>query len=153
MFTKRAVTKLSYGAELSPPICAHMSFDSRLRHNAFRQSCEHSDFAFILYLRHNGRESSVHSACDMLTDSNGFRPAMKFTDVVTTTDLMFTKCFELWCFDKLHVEMNLMWFSKVVWWILFVKYLIGTMKQRWVYYISYNCELFSYSTCVLYKVD
>jgi len=30
--------------------------------------------------------------------------------VVTTTDLMFRKYFDLWWFDKLHVEMDLMWF-------------------------------------------
>ena len=30
--------------------------------------------------------------------------------VVTTTDLMFRKIFELLWFDKLHVEMDLVWF-------------------------------------------
>jgi len=30
--------------------------------------------------------------------------------VVTTTDLMFTKIVELLWFEKLHVEMDLMWF-------------------------------------------
>jgi len=30
--------------------------------------------------------------------------------VVTTTDLMFKKIFELLWLDKLHVEMDLMWF-------------------------------------------
>jgi len=28
----------------------------------------------------------------------------------TTTDMMFRKLFDLWWFDKLHVEMDLMWF-------------------------------------------
>jgi len=32
--------------------------------------------------------------------------------VVTTTDLMFRKIFELVWFDKLHVEMDLVWFSR-----------------------------------------
>jgi len=30
--------------------------------------------------------------------------------VVTTTDLMFRKIFELLWFDQLHVEMDLVWF-------------------------------------------
>jgi len=30
--------------------------------------------------------------------------------VVTTTDVMFRKMFELLWFDKLHVEMDLVWF-------------------------------------------
>ena len=38
----------------------------------------------------------------------------------------------------------LIWFSKLVWWFLFVGYLTETVQQRWVYYKSYNCELFSY---------
>jgi len=29
--------------------------------------------------------------------------------VITTTDLMFKKIFGLWCFNKRHAEMNLMW--------------------------------------------
>ena len=30
------------------------------------QGCKISDFALVLCLRHNGRESSIHSACSML---------------------------------------------------------------------------------------
>jgi len=43
--------------------------------------------------------------------------------VVTTTDLMFRKIFELVWFDKLHVEMDLVWFSRKLWWFLFWGYL------------------------------
>jgi len=35
--------------------------------------------------------------------------------VVTTTDLMFRKIFELLWFDKLHVEMDLVWFWRKLW--------------------------------------
>jgi len=31
-------------------------------------------------------------------------------EIVTTTDLMFIKVFELLWFDKLHIEMDLVWF-------------------------------------------
>jgi len=40
--------------------------------------------------------------------------------VVTTTDLMFRKIFELLWLDKFHVEMNLVWFWRKLWWFLFV---------------------------------
>jgi len=36
------------------------------------------------------------------------------TLIVITTDLIFRKLFDLWWFDKLHVEMDLMWFFKVI---------------------------------------
>jgi len=39
------------------------------------------------------------------------------------TDMMFRKHFELLWFDKLHVEMNLVWFWRKLWWFLFVGYL------------------------------
>jgi len=55
------------------------------------------------------RKSSVHDACS--------RPLCMLSELrwnwqyaVTTTDLMFKKIFELWWFEKLHVEMDLMWF-------------------------------------------
>jgi len=43
--------------------------------------------------------------------------------VVTTTDLMFRKFFELLWFDKLHVEMDLVRFWRKLRWFLFVEYL------------------------------
>jgi len=39
--------------------------------------------------------------------------------VVTTTDLMFRKIFKLVWFDKLHAEMDLVWFWRKLWWFLF----------------------------------
>jgi len=35
--------------------------------------------------------------------------------VVTTTNLMFRKIFELLWFDKLHIEMDLVWFWSKLW--------------------------------------
>jgi len=43
--------------------------------------------------------------------------------VVTTIDLMFRKIFELLCFDKLHVEMDSVWFWRKLWRFLCVGYL------------------------------
>jgi len=43
--------------------------------------------------------------------------------VVTTTDLMFRKIFELLWFDKLHVETDLVWFRRKLLLFLFVGHL------------------------------
>jgi len=43
--------------------------------------------------------------------------------VVTTTDLMFRKIVELLWFDKLLVEMNLVWLWRKLWWFLSVGYI------------------------------
>jgi len=36
--------------------------------------------------------------------------------VLTTTDLIFRNIFELLRIDKLHVEMDLVWFWRKLWW-------------------------------------
>ena len=56
--------------------------------------------------------------------------------VVTTTDLMFRKIFKFLWFDKLHVEVDLMWFSRKLWWFLFVGYL----NKCWVLLQNSNCS-------------
>jgi len=57
-------------------------------------------------------------ACNQVIALEITRPIC-MTLVVTTTDLMFRKIFELLWFDKLHVEMDLGWFWRKLWWFLF----------------------------------
>jgi len=47
---------------------------------------------------------------------------------------MFRKIFELLWFDKLHVEMDLVWFWRKLWWFLFVGY-----WNKWIR--LQNCEM------------
>jgi len=49
-------------------------------------------------------------ACNPAVAPGITRPIICMPLVVTTTDLMFRKIFELLLFDKLHVEMDLVWF-------------------------------------------
>jgi len=56
--------------------------------------------------------------------------------VVTTTDPMFRKIFELLWFDKLHVEMDLVWFWRKLWWFLFV----GYWDKCWILLQNSNCS-------------
>ena len=67
-----------------------------------------------------GRESIVHS-------DSAYRMLLwmvlqqRFNlQYVVTTDLVFRKIFELYWFDKLHTEMDVMWFCRRLWWCLFV---------------------------------
>jgi len=78
--------------------------------------------------------------------------------VATTTGLMFRKIVEILWFDKLHVEMDLVWFWRKLWWYLFV----GHLDICWILLQNSNCSClatlsvlvivnFSFTaTCALY---
>jgi len=68
------------------------------------QGCELFHFVLIPQLRHNGRES-VHVTVHAFSAATN----QEYVVLVTTSDLMFRKSFDLWWLDKLHVEMDLMW--------------------------------------------
>ena len=55
--------------------------------------------------------------------------------VVTTTDLMFRKIFELSWFDKLHLEMNFMSFWRESWW-----FFVGYLNKWGIYLQNSNCS-------------
>jgi len=55
--------------------------------------------------------------------------------VVTTTDLMFRKIFEPLWLDKLHVEMDLVWFWGNLWW-----FFVGYLNKCWILLQNYNCS-------------
>jgi len=77
-----------------------------------------------------------HSQCMQLRMLLEQRKTFIVQYVVTTTDLMFRKLFDLWWFDKLHVEMDLMWFWRQLWWILFV----GCLNKSWLLLQNSNCK-------------
>ena len=57
----------------------------------------------------DGNLASVHSACSMLLRML-LEQRWNLRHAVTTLDLMLRKIFEIWWFDKCHVEMDVMWF-------------------------------------------
>jgi len=56
--------------------------------------------------------------------------------VVTTTDVMFRKVFELLWFDKFRAEIDLVWLWRKLWWFLFVGYL----NKCWILLQNSNCS-------------
>jgi len=66
----------------------------------------------------------------------GYLQTSAHPQVVATIDVMFRKIFELWWFDKRHVEMDSIWFWRWLWWFLFVWYL----NKYWLLLQDDNCN-------------
>ena len=68
--------------------------------------------------------------------ASGISRSICMSLIVMTADLMFRKIFELLWFDKIHVEMDLVWLWRRLWWFLFVGYL----NKCWILLQNSNCS-------------
>ena len=122
---------------LSPAISTCMWFDSWLCHNVFikpgLRTFRLSSHSIVASQSGGNPAFTVHAVCYCWCFQS--RDESYSMLLLTTRDLMFRKIFELWCFDKLHVEMDVV--LKVVIWF----FICGIFKQMLTTFAKFELPL------------